>query len=118
MLFRSDANLVAFLVCTRSEDPKLNYSGYLALLLYFLEDAQYLSDYSEYLGKLDKHVLDELRYRQQYYSGLQNEVMGKAQETVYDAYLKTNHISRGIENYNQIVELAISWFRHVPKLSI
>lgn len=114
----ADANLVAFLVCTRSEDPRLNYSGYLALLLYFLEDAQYFSDYREYLGKLNKPVLDEIRFRQQYYYGLQNEVMGKAQETVYDAYLKSNHISSGIENYNQVVELAISWFRHVSKLSI
>jgi hypothetical protein len=113
----ADANLVAFVVCTTSEDPKLKYSGYLALLLYFLEDAQHFPDYREYLGKLDKPVIEELQFRQQYYFGLQNEAMGKAHETVYDAYLKTNHIPHGIENYNQVVGLAISWLKHESKLS-
>jgi len=108
----ADANLAAFIVCTTSSNPKLRYSGYLTLLLYFLEDAQYFSDYREYLGKLNKPVIEELQFRQKYYFGLQNEAMGKAQETVYDAYLKTNHVAHGIENYNQVVELAINWFDH------
>lgn len=113
----ADANLVAFIICTTSDDPKLKYSGYLALLLYFLEDAQYFRDYGEFLGKLDKPVIEELRFRQQYYFGLQNEAMGKVHETVYDAYLKTNHIPHGVENYNQVVELAISWIMNVSTLS-
>jgi hypothetical protein len=113
----AEANLVAFIVCTKSDDPKLKYSGYLALLLYFLEDAQYFRDYKEYLGKLDKPVIAELIFRQQYYFGLQNEAMGKAQETVYDAYLKGNHIPHGVENYNLVVELAISWMTYMSQLS-
>jgi hypothetical protein len=113
----ADANLAAFVVCRNSDDPKLRYSGYLALLLYFLEDAQYFHDYRDYLRKLDEPVIKELQFRQQYYFGLQNEAMGKAQETVYDAYLKTNHIAHGIKNYNQVVELAISWLVKEPKLS-
>jgi hypothetical protein len=113
----ADANLVAFVVCTTSDDPKLRYSGYLALLLYFLEDAQYFRYYMEILGKLDKPVIDELRFRQQYYYGLQNEAMGKAHETVYDAYLKSNHITQGVKNYNQVVELAVSWIINMSKLS-
>ena len=113
----ADANLVAFIICTTSDDPKLKYSGYLSLLLYFLEDAQHFKDYREFLGKLDKPVVEELRFRQQYYFGLQNETMGKAHETVYDAYLKSNHIPHGIENYNQVVELATSWILNASKLS-
>lgn len=113
----ADANLAAFIVCITSDDPNLKYSGYLALLLYFLEDAQYFSDYRDYLGKLDKPVIDELRFRQQYYFGLQNETMGKAHETVYDAYLKGNHVPHGVENYNQVVELSISWIMNMKELS-
>jgi len=113
----ADANLAAFIVCTTSDDPKLKYSGYLALLLYFLEDAQYFNDYRDYLGKLDKPVINELRFRQQYYFGLQNETMGKAHDTVYDAYLKGNHVSHGVEDYNQVVELSISWIINMSELS-
>lgn len=113
----SDANLVAFVVCTKSDDRRLNYSGYLALLLYFMEDAQYFSDYHSFLQKLDKHILDELRFRQQYYYGLQNEVMEHAHEKIYDTYLKTNQVASGIKNYNQVVELAVSWLVRDSKLS-
>ena len=113
----ADANLAAFIVCITSDDPGLTYSGYLALLLYFLEDAQYFSDYRDYLAKLDKPVIEELRFRQQYYFGLQNETMGKAHEAVYDAYLKGNHVPHGVENYNQVVELSINWIINMTKLS-
>lgn len=113
----SEANLTAFVVCTKSDDSRLNYSGYLALLLYFLEDAQYFSDYHDYLRKLDKKVLEEIRFRQQYYFGLQNEVMEQAHESVYDAYLKSNQVTHGIEDYNDVVELAISWLEQEGKLS-
>jgi len=113
----ADANFAAFIVCSSAGDPKLRYSGYLALLLYFLEDAQYFHDYRDYLLKLDEPVIKELQFRQKYYFGLQNEAMGKAQETVYDAYLKSNHVTHGIKNYNQVVELAISWLNREPKLS-
>ena len=113
----SEANLTAFVVCTKSDDKRLNYSGYLALLLYFLEDAQYFSDYHVYLRKLDKTVLEEIQFRQQYYFGLQNEVMEQAHESVYDAYLKSNQVTQGIEDYNDVVELAISWLEKEAKLS-
>jgi hypothetical protein len=113
----SEANLTAFVVCTKSDDRRLNYSGYLALLLYFLEDAQYFSDYHDYLRKLDKTILEEIKFRQQYYFGLQNEVMEHAHESVYDAYLKSNQVTHGIEDYNDVVELAISWLEQEGKLS-
>ena len=113
----SDANLAAFVVCTRSDDRRIVYSGNLALLLYFMEDAQYLGDYKNYLRKLDKPVLDEIRFRQEYYYGLQNETMEHAHEKVYDAYLKTNKVESGIENYNEVVELAVSWLVREYKLS-
>jgi len=113
----SEANLTAFVVCTKSNDRRLNYSGYLALLLYFLEDAQYFSDYHDYLRKLDKTVLEEIQFRQQYYFGLHNEVMEHAHESVYDTYLKSNKVTQGIEDYNDVVELAISWLEKEAKLS-
>jgi hypothetical protein len=104
----ADANLAAFVVCATSEYKEIRYSGYIALVLYFLGDAQYLSDYSDYIEKLEKQVIDDIRFRQKYYSELRNEKMEKAHEAVYDAYLKNNNIEQGIENYNQVVEFAIS----------
>ena len=108
----ADANMAAFIVCSRSENSELRYSGYFCLMLYFLEDAQYLADYHQYLLKLSKPVIDELRFRQEYYYGIQNEKMEKAHEKVYDAYLKGNNVSQGVEDYNHVVELVISWVKN------
>ena len=77
-------------------------------MLYFLGDAQSFPDYKDYIEKIDEQVLADIRFRRKYYSGLRDEKMEKAHEVVYDAYLKKNHIENGIENYNQVVELAIS----------
>ena len=104
----ADANMAAFMVCATAECKKVRYSGYLRLVLYFLGDAQYLSDYRDYIEKIDEQVIEDIRFRQKYYIGLRDEKMEKAHEVVYDAYLKKNHIASGIENYNQVVGLVIS----------
>lgn len=106
----AEANLAAFVVCTTSEDRRLRYSGNLYLLLYFLADASYLHDYQIYINKIDKRVIQDLRYRRKYYKGLENETLDKAQSVVNNAYLKANHIVTGIKNYNQVVALVISWY--------
>ena len=61
----AEANLTAFIICTTSDDQRLQYSGYLFLLLYFINDASQLSDYKEYIKKIDKPVIDYIRFRQQ-----------------------------------------------------
>jgi hypothetical protein len=104
----ADANMAAFIVCATSEYKEARYSGYLALALYFLGDAQYLSDFSDYIEKLDKQVIEDIRFRQKYYRGMRDEKMEKAHEIIYDAYLKKNNVESGIENYNQVVEFVIS----------
>lgn len=106
----AEANLAAYIVCITSKDIHLRYSGYQSLLLYFLNDASQLKEYQEYLHKIDKNVLQDLRYRQKYYQGLQKKNLSKMQTKVNNAYLKANKIEEGIKNYNQVVSLVISWY--------
>lgn len=106
----AEANLAAFIICTTSDDHCLQYSGYLFLLLYFLEDATQLKDYQDYIKKIDKRVIADLRFRYHYYEGLENKMLVKAQTSVNNIYLKANHIEKGVKNYNQVVALVISWY--------
>jgi hypothetical protein len=108
----AEANLVAFVICTSSDDQRLNYSGYMMLLLYFLNDAEKLSDYKTLLSKIDKAVINDLRFRFDYYNKLQNKILEKLSSAANDAYLKANHIKTGIKNYNHVVALAIGWYRN------
>jgi hypothetical protein len=108
----AEANLVAFVICATSDDRRLKYSGYMIQLLYFLSDAVHLKDYQEYVKKIDKSVILDLRSRRKYYDGLQNKVLDDAQTAVNNIYLKTNHIEEGVKNYNQVVALVISWYHN------
>ncbi len=106
----AEANFVAFVICTRSEDRRLRYSGYLSLLSYFLNDASHLKDYREYLSKIDKDVIADLRFRRKYYQGLQNRKLSEIQSVADDVYLKANRIDKGIKNYDQVVSLVLIWY--------
>jgi hypothetical protein len=108
----AEANLVAFVICTSSDDKRLQYSGYLFLLLYFLKDATHLKDYQNYIKKIDRQVILDLRFRRRYYEVLQNKVLDDAQTALNNVYLKTNNIEEGVKNYNQVVALVISWYHN------
>jgi len=106
----AEANLVAFIVCTKSSDQRLKYSGYQTLLLYFLRDASHLKEYKDYINKIDKRVLQDFRFRQKYYQGLENNTLSDMQTAANNSYLKANNIEKGVKNYNQVVSLVISWY--------
>lgn len=107
----AEANFVAFIICTTSDDRRLQYSGYMSVLLYFLSDAKHLKDYRDYIKKIEDPVIIDLRYRQKYYEGLKRKSLDKAQTFLNNAYLRSNNIKEGVENYNQVVEMVIGWFQ-------
>jgi hypothetical protein len=106
----AEANLAGFVICIRSNDQRLRYSGYLALLLYFLRDAAHTSGYRQYLSRIEKPVLNDIQFRQKYYDSLQNNTLSDMQTAANDSYLKANNIEKGVRNYNQVVSLVISWY--------
>ena len=109
----AEANLAAYIVCTASGDQRLRYSGYLLMLLYFLTDAQEIPEYKDFIRKIDRAVILDLRFRHRYYKVMQNETLEKMQTATNDAYLKSNHIEGGVKNYNHVVSLVISWHQNL-----
>ena len=106
----AEANFVAYVICITSNNQRLKYSGYQSLLLYFLRDASQMKEYKEYLDKIDKNVIRDLRFRQKYYQDMQNVTLSKVQSAANNSYLKANNIEKGVKNYNQVVSLVISWY--------
>ena len=106
----AEANLAAFIVCTTSPDKRLQYSGYVNLLVYFLSDAAKLKDVREFILKIEKPVILDLRFQRSHWQGLQNKMLDQVQTAANNAYLKTNHIEEGVKNYNQVVGLVMSWY--------
>ncbi len=114
----AEANLTAFIVCTNSDSRKVQYSGFLHLLLYFLNDARHMPDYCSFLAKIDKQVMRDILYREKYYDGLRNKKLQNIQLAANDAYLKTQNIQKGVKNYGQVVNLTIGWYVESGKLTV
>ena len=106
----SEANLVAFIICTKSEDQRLRYSGFQSLLLYFLRDASRMRDYKNFVNKIDTVVIKDFHMRQKYYQALENKNLSRVQTKANDVYLKANKVDKGVKNYNQVVSLVTDWY--------
>ncbi len=113
----AEANLASYIVCSTSSDRRLQYSGNISLLLYFLADASAFKDVKEYVKKIKNPVLLDLRFQRAHWQELQNKTMDKVQTAANNVYLKTNHVEAGVKNYNQVVGLALSWF-HQQSLQV
>jgi len=106
----AEANFLAFLVCTNSDDPLLRYSGYFSLVNYFLynlnQDRERWDTYFAQLNegvKLDRQAVQE-RWRS--HAGWVSKTADKG----YDLYLKANRVPDGIQSYSRVVDLVIRYF--------
>lgn len=110
----NEANFVAFLVCTESEDPYIRYSGYLSLYE-FVASALYRADwelYKQSYATLELQVRYEEYAYNQFYQKYQNSKLGSISNAVNDTYLKANG-TEGTRSYGLVVDLAVAYYRDI-----
>lgn len=106
----SEANFVGFLAAAHNDDPYFQYAANLLALRYALLDIRrYDKDlFKLYLDDLPKGILKNIREQDEFWQDYQNpfEPLFKL---FYDNYLKYNQHEDGLESYNQIMGLLISY---------
>lgn len=100
----AEANFYAWLVCVNSGSRQLQYSASLVALRYFLNHAYEQEGFREVVSGLDKRVIEDIRKIQEHWMGLRNEKVEAVAAKVNDAYLKTNRVEEGIDDYTGIVK--------------
>jgi hypothetical protein len=106
----AEANFIAWYICSTSDDKRLQYSGNILLLRYFLSDAFAAKDLKKYLQRFDKKALEDIIAQRSHWLAMRNAILDKAQSAANDAYLKSNKIDEGIKNYNSVVSMAITYY--------
>ena len=116
----SEANLYAFIVCMGSEDARIRYSAYLSTLLYLVNDAaEFLPDEVDSLTSVIRpEIIADLRRNREHWLAVRNRSLSEVQDRAYDAYLKTNKVSSGRENYSEVVGLLISTYDSFIKTKV
>ncbi len=100
----AEANFYSWLVCTNSSSQQVQYSGNLFILYHFLLQAYELENYKQILAQISPKVKTDFKTIRQHWKELRNEAFDKTASAVNDAYLKTNKIKAGINDYHGVVE--------------
>lgn len=106
-----EANFIAFLVCSRSEDNYIRYCGYMNLCEYVL-NALYACDkdlWSEVCADLDRRAIREMVAYNEFYEKYNDNVVGNVSGAINDAYLQANG-TEGTVSYGLVARLAVAYF--------
>ena len=107
-----EANFMAYLVCINSEDPYMQYSGYLNMYEYLATPLYNASPklYSEAVRELDLTVKYDLRCYSEFFDKYRDNVAADVSDAVNDTYLKVVG-TEGTKSYGMVVDLAVAYYR-------
>lgn len=106
-----EANFIAFLVCTSSDDPYLRYCGY-AQIAEYLGNALYATDrekFDELLKYYPTGLLMEYMAYAEMFEEYSDNTAADISGAVNDAYLKSQGQSDGTRSYDLVTELATAY---------
>lgn len=116
-----EANFIAFLACSNSDNKFIEYSGLLSVYNYLYDD-WFLSPYAsaEEVDKMQKIndfvYYDDMFLKEEDYEEVEEdaiistEIIENVNDTFIDTNLKINGVSSGIENYSEVVELILIYY--------
>lgn len=107
-----EANFVAFLVCTASDEPYIRYCGYVNMYEY-LAGPLYSANsemYSDCYFKVPKEIRAECSAYSKFFNKYRQNVVATVSNAVNDTYLKING-TEGSKSYGLVVDLAVAYFR-------
>jgi hypothetical protein len=103
-------NFLAYLACTESDDPLLQYAGHFEYYSTLLVNYRryYPDAYDDWLRNLPVAIKadwnDIILTHEQY-----PDIFPTLRRATYDAYLKAQGIEEGIKNYNRVLMLVEAW---------
>ena len=106
-----EANFLAFLVCIRSSDPYVQYSGYLSMYEY-LASALYSLDkelYLELKAGLSDTARGDILLSHAVTEKHKQSLLGRINERLNDLYLKSNG-QAGVVSYSYVVRLCTDYY--------
>lgn len=105
-----EANFIAFLACSRSEEICFQYSGYLMGWKYCM-NMLYKADYDAWeqvRAHLSQDVEPDLEANREFWDQYDGRI-AEAANKVNDTYLKANAQSEGVQSYNKMVDLIVAY---------
>ena len=108
-----EASFIAFSKAINNREPFIRYSGYFYALINLLNEiSKKNSDkLDDYITKLDEKVISDIKKVQNFWSKYSNSFLDKAQNYIYDLYLKSNNQEAGIMTYGEVSIYIIHYYQ-------
>ena len=108
-----EAGFIAFSKAINNKEPYIRYSGYFYALINLLNEiSKKNSDkLDDYITKLDQKVISDIKKVQNFWSKYSNSFLDKAQNYIYDLYLKSNNQEAGIMSYGEVSLYIINYYQ-------
>ncbi len=108
-----DASFIAFTKAIQSEIPYIRYSGYFNALMNLLNEVvkNHPEKLEDYIDLLDKKVISEINFVQNFWSKYADNFFDKVQNYIYDLYLKSNNQEAGIMSYSEVSVYIIDYYQ-------
>ncbi|WP_057939620.1 DUF3810 domain-containing protein [Algoriphagus resistens] len=105
-----EANFIAWVICTNSDDPLLRYSGQLRLLNYQLTDYYRMApeEYRDWVKTLDKGIRNDMISIRKASEAIKPYSLELSRKT-NDVFLKTQGVKAGVNSYQELPKLAFAW---------
>ena len=110
-----EANFLAFLACTYSENAYLKYSGYLNIFSYLASSLSRLDKelYKEIIEGLSDVAKADIKASSAVTVSHSGAFLGKVNDKANDIYLKSNG-TEGTVSYGYVVRLAVAYYKEYP----
>ena len=107
----NEANFLAFLVCIRTDDPYIRYSGYVNMYEYIASSLRKTDKdaLSAIYDSTDDRIIGELVAYSEFYYANKNELLSEISDATNDWYLK-NQGTEGVISYGLVTKLCIYYF--------
>jgi len=95
-----------------AETDSARFAGYFGLLPYIMRNARNLlssDSYDEWLSNVNPAIIKMAHKQSDFWRSQRIAVLDEMQETIYNIYLKGNNIPSGTKNYDQVVQMIMSF---------
>ncbi len=106
----NEANFLAYLVCITSDDPYMQYAGYLNMYEYLASPLYSASPslYSKTVGELNQYARYDLLCYSEFFDKYRDNVAADVSDAVNNTYLVLQG-TEGSKSYGMVVDLAVAY---------
>ena len=105
----AEASFYAWFVCSHSDSDFLRYCAALYVLRYFLNQGYKLEGFQEKVKLISEPVRNDLIGIRNHWIALRNEKIDHIASKANDAYLRSNRVEAGIEDYKGVIALVMDF---------